>query len=436
MISRALLFFLIIILTYVIALISSKNVYLHSDEINYIYDAFLVAKGELPSFMHSPSGVFTLLNVLTLFIHIFVQYVSVLEPNVDKIYYELLSDFTIIKFYYVFIVIFLLGFLLNKSTEIGIAVLFWLLVSPETRAIFLSAMPYSIAIISSFFALKFNHEIKNGRKDPNSLLDMVFFGLAVGARLEFILLTPLFFYYPGIHKSLILRRLLTFSLATLVFAPWVILYPVGPTKILLGYILAHNSVILIICVLIIMVLLFLKFYSYFFILHASMAFLTLVIFASFFDDRVSIRWALGPIIIVTAVYLQNYLSKVPWLAKQRMKSLFAISSLVVLSVHSFAHDRGSVKYDHDTVNLLEEYLIGDEMNSYINCVMSSMRRKEKLQSMGLSGVFIDRLFQGANLEEKQLNRFVELRELQKSLNIENIKPRKKLILAGGNYKGC
>ena len=67
---------------------------------------------------------------------------------------------------------------------------------------------------------------------------------------------------------------------------------------------------------------------------------------------------------------------------------------------------------------------------------SSQNRLKKLETIGLSGVFLEGLLQNVNLEEKQLARFKELSALQEKLDINDVAPRKKLTLHGGNYKGC
>lgn len=428
--------FFLISLAYVIALISSSNIYLHNDEVNYIYDAFMMARGELPSFMHAPSGLFTFMNMVILYLNIFSQYFLFSAASIDHIYYDALSDFTNIKLLYVFVVIFWFGLLIIKSPQIALPVLFWLSISSDLRAIFLSGMPYSLAITLSLYAIKFNHELKIGVRDPNSLIDILLFGLAVGCRLEFIVIAPLFFNYTGLSKHVMYRRLSTLFLAICVFAPWVILYPIGPAKILLGYILSHNIMILIVLVLFVFTALIFKYASHSLILHFLSAFFLVVIALSFFDDRVNIRWALGPSLIVTVVYVQKYKPNPYWLFEKKAILLISVAALTTLWCHAYFYQTKNAQVDHRVVNLVEKHRIGEEMNLYITCATTSKNRLRKLERLGLSGFFLGGLFKNANLEEKQLSRFIELRKLQRVLKIDSNAPRKKLILAGGNYKGC
>ena len=435
MISKVLTTFLIISLAYTIGVTSSSTIYLHRDEVNYIYDAFITTRGDLPSFMHAPSGLFTIMNTLILYLYIGLHHFSFTDASIDQIYYDILSDFTDIKLIYVFIIISLLGNIAIKSPQVAISVLAWFAISADMRAIFLSEMPYSLAITLSLYAIRCNHEINMGSRDKNSLIDMLLFGLAVGNRLEFIVILPIFLNHTGLSKDLLHKRILTFLLTFLVFAPWVILYPIGPTKILLGYILAHNSMIFIFCALLILTALVLKYSSYLFFIRSITIFLLLIIVISFVDDRVSIRWALGPSLIVTVAYMLKINNKTYWFEGKKLKSLIAIVILVTLWCHAYLY-QGINAWDHRSVNLVEEYRIDEEMKSYITCVTTSTNRLQKLETMGLSGVFWGGLLQNVNLEEKQLNRYVELSKLQDRLNINDIAPRKKLMLDGGNYKGC
>ena len=231
-------------------------------------------------------------------------------------------------------------------------------------------MPYSIAITLSLYAIRYNHELNVGTRDKNSFLDIFLFGLAVGNRLEFIILLPLFLNSFVFDKKLLYRRILTFILAVLVFAPWVILYPIGPTKILLGYILAHKSMIFILLSFLIMSTLLFKFGSYSFIMGLIMTFLLLIIVTSFLDDRVSIRWALGPSLIMTVSYILQIKSKWSWLEGRKLNTIIVTSLFTALCGHAYLY-QGTNSWDHRFPNLVEEFRINDEMQTYISCVVFS-----------------------------------------------------------------
>ena len=136
MISKALITSSIIIISVIVSVTASSHIYLHRDEVNYIYDAFIIARGELPAFMHAPSGLFTFICTLILYLNIGLHHLILGELSIDQIYYDILSDFTDIKLIYVFIILLFLGNLLIRSPQVAISVFVWIVISEDMREFF------------------------------------------------------------------------------------------------------------------------------------------------------------------------------------------------------------------------------------------------------------------------------------------------------------
>ncbi|OUU26619.1 MAG: hypothetical protein CBB97_07605 [Candidatus Endolissoclinum sp. TMED37] len=423
--------FIVFVLIFFAAYSSKSHIFLHHDEVNYIYDGFRVLRGDVPSFMHSPAGSYLFIKAFIILCLVLIKTFSGFYSSIDFAYYSLLTNFEIIKFIYVALINVALVILAKERFSIALALSILTIISSEFRGLLLSSMPYSLAMILALYAHRFYFSDSTPFSFKN--LDMVFLGAAIGCRLEFVLLIPLFMTKGNIEIKEIIKRLLLCFMTVFLTAPWLILYPVGPIKIIIGYIYVHKSLLLFLVFIIILIPLIIKKIKKENLIHIIGLFLALVVIFSLFNDRVSLRWALGPLLIVTILYLERFLIKLENIPKVTYSKLLLLFFSGTLIFFSQLKDKN---YTDDTPNLIEEKLIKDEFNIYINCVINSKKRKEKLADIGLNSFFINSILEHTNLEKKQLERYKEIKFLQSMLNINSFEERKPLKSKGGNYGDC
>ena len=159
------------------------------DEINYLSDSLLLLEGELPSSKHAPGGLKTWLGTFLIFfdflLNIIIQqkFKSVLDiiQSFDQIIFKHYENLIYIKFSLFLLNTILLIYFFKIDKKKSFFLLFLVcLLSPIFINTIFSGKPFFTA--SLFFAISLI------LKDKNKKLSLIFFGLAVAEKIEYIIL--------------------------------------------------------------------------------------------------------------------------------------------------------------------------------------------------------------------------------------------------------
>ena len=156
------------------------------DEIIYLSDSLLVLEGLVPTHSYAPAGLSTWLGSVVVLIDFLINQISLesiqeLFKSFDLTLYKHYSNLTYIKFSLFLLnsILILYFFLLDKTKFFFLLFsIFFLL--PQINNITFSGAPFFTAC--AFCAISFM------LKDKNKLISLIFFGLALSERIEFLLL--------------------------------------------------------------------------------------------------------------------------------------------------------------------------------------------------------------------------------------------------------
>ena len=156
------------------------------DEISYLSDSLLLLEGITPVHSYAPAGISTWFGSLFVLIDFLINKISLtsteklfdsFDANLFKHYQNLIYIKSSLFFLNSILLIYF--FFLDKK-KIFLLLLFIFLLLPQINLETFSGTPYFTACI--FCAISFT------LKDKNKLLSLIFFGLALSERIEFILL--------------------------------------------------------------------------------------------------------------------------------------------------------------------------------------------------------------------------------------------------------
>ena len=185
------------------------------DEIIYLSDSLLLLEGIRPAHSHSPSGISTWFGSLIVILDFLINKISFVSieklfTNFDLILYKHYQNLTYIKsslFFLNSILLFYLFFLDKK--KIFFLIFFSLFLLPQAYEVTFAGTPYFIASILCAVSFLL--------KDKNKFLSLIFFGLALSERIEFLLLIN---FICLDNQKFNLKNYFTIFITFLIISPW------------------------------------------------------------------------------------------------------------------------------------------------------------------------------------------------------------------------
>ena len=185
------------------------------DEIIYLSDSLLLLEGLIPTHSYAPAGLSTWLGTLLVLIDFLINQISLdsiqeLFNSFDLTLYKHYSNLTYIKLSLFSLITLLIFYFFHlDKTRIFFLLFSIFFLLPEIANITFSGTPYFIACL--FCAISFV------LKDKNKLISLIFFGLALSERIEFILLIN---FVCLDNTKLKLKNYLIILITFIIVSPW------------------------------------------------------------------------------------------------------------------------------------------------------------------------------------------------------------------------
>jgi hypothetical protein len=189
------------------------------DELNYLSGSLLLLEGELPSSKHAPSGLTTWVGTGTVFFDLLINIIvnqkfksiSDIMQSFDQIIFKHYENLLFIKFSLFFLnTILLIYFFKIDQKKIFFLFFLFFLMSPMYVRIIFSGKPFFTAALFASISLLLI--------DQNKKLALIFLGLAMAEKIEYILLINLICSEK--NKKFIIYNYLFVALVFLAIAPW------------------------------------------------------------------------------------------------------------------------------------------------------------------------------------------------------------------------
>tara|TARA_B100000963_G_C22636751_1_gene678036 strand:+ start:4234 stop:5694 length:1461 start_codon:yes stop_codon:yes gene_type:complete len=217
----------------------------HRDEIYYLSDSLLLIEGYKPSFSHSPSGLSTWIGSIYVLCEFVIKNIFSIDNflSIKKLF--LIFDLHLAEHYQdlrkikITLIIFnsLLLFyilLLSKKNNLFFSIFILLFTLPYFINLSLSGTPYFLASILLIISLLL--------KQTKPTISIIFFGLCVAERLEYILFLLIFLDKENFKKNF--NTLGLFLLVFFTTSPWFLFSILQNIKVLITYVASTSESVL------------------------------------------------------------------------------------------------------------------------------------------------------------------------------------------------